>query len=51
VPPSYLEPMMRKYPRLLDVLTSIDKRICRLPFLRIMGDHMLLHFEREGKCC
>ena len=51
VPPSYLEPMIRKYPRLLGLLSWIDKRISRLPLLRIMGDHMLLHFEREGKCC
>jgi ubiquinone/menaquinone biosynthesis C-methylase UbiE len=51
VPPSYLEAMMRKYPRLLGVLSSIDKHISRLPFLRIMGDHMLLRFEREGRCC
>jgi ubiquinone/menaquinone biosynthesis C-methylase UbiE len=51
VPPSYLEPMVRKYPRLLGLLRWIDKRISRLPLLRIMGDHMLLHFEREGKCC
>jgi SAM-dependent methyltransferase len=51
VPPSYLEPMMRKHPRLLDLLHWVDKRISRLPLLRIMGDHMLLHFEREAKCC
>jgi ubiquinone/menaquinone biosynthesis C-methylase UbiE len=46
VPPSYLEPMIRKYPRLLSLLRWIDKRISRIPLLRIMGDHMLLHFER-----
>jgi hypothetical protein len=52
VPPSYLEPMVRKYPRLLGLLRWIDKRISRLPLLRIMGDHMLLHFERVGvRCC
>jgi SAM-dependent methyltransferase len=51
VPPSYLEPTMRKYPRLLGLLSAIDKHISRLPLLRIMGDHMLLHFEREGECC
>jgi ubiquinone/menaquinone biosynthesis C-methylase UbiE len=45
VPPSYLEPLMRKYPRLLGLLTSIDKHIAHLPLFRIMGDHMLLHFE------
>ena len=46
VPPSYLEPMIRKYPRLLRLLRWIDKRISHLPLLRLMGDHMLLHFER-----
>ncbi len=46
VPPSYLEPIVRKYPRLFVLLRSIDKRISRLPLLRITGDHMLLHFER-----
>jgi ubiquinone/menaquinone biosynthesis C-methylase UbiE len=52
VPPSYLEPTMRKFPRLLRLLRWIDQRISRLPLLRIMGDHMFLHFERvEGKCC
>jgi ubiquinone/menaquinone biosynthesis C-methylase UbiE len=51
VPPSYLEPTIRKYPRMLGLLRSLDKRISNLPLLRTMGDHMLLHFERvEGKC-
>jgi ubiquinone/menaquinone biosynthesis C-methylase UbiE len=50
VPPSYLEPLIRRYPRLLRLLRWIDQRISHLPLLRIMGDHMLLHFEREAKC-
>lgn len=51
VPPSYVEPAIRKYPRLLELLCSIDKRIARLPIVRTMGDHMLLHFERlKGQC-
>lgn len=51
VPPSYLEPAIRKYPRLLRLLRRIDKRISHLPLVRTMGDHMLLHFERvEGRC-
>jgi ubiquinone/menaquinone biosynthesis C-methylase UbiE len=49
VPPSYLEPWVRKYPRVLSVLCLIDKGIARLPWLRTVGDHMLIHFERvEG---
>ena len=51
VPPSYVEPVMRKYPRLLSLLSRIDKRIARLPWFRTIGDHMLIHFERvEGRC-
>jgi ubiquinone/menaquinone biosynthesis C-methylase UbiE len=51
VPPSYVEPIMRKYPRVLNLLSRIDKRIARLPWFRTIGDHMLLHFERvEGQC-
>jgi hypothetical protein len=46
VPPSYLEPIFGKYPRLVRVLRAIEKGICHLPLLRRMGDHMLLHFER-----
>jgi ubiquinone/menaquinone biosynthesis C-methylase UbiE len=46
VPPSYLEPWVRKYPRVLSVLCLIDKAIARLPWLRTVGDHMLIHFER-----
>jgi ubiquinone/menaquinone biosynthesis C-methylase UbiE len=49
VPPSYLEPWARKYPRMVRLLRRFDKRVSRLPWLRTIGDHMLLHFERvEG---
>lgn len=52
VPPSYLEPLVSSYPRLLGWLRWIDKTISRLPFFRTLGDHMLIHFERvEGQCC
>jgi SAM-dependent methyltransferase len=52
VPPSYLEPLMRQYPRLLGVLRRIDKVIARLPWFRTIGDHMLIQFERsEASCC
>ena len=46
VPPSYLEPVVCKYPRVLNLLRQIDKRISGLPWLRMIGDHMLLRFER-----
>jgi hypothetical protein len=49
VPPLFLEPIMCKHLRLLCLLRLIDRRICHLPFLRAIGDHMLLYFERvEG---
>ena len=52
VPPSYLEPIVRKHPRLLSRLRLIDKVISRWPWFRTIGDHMLIHFERvEGPCC
>jgi ubiquinone/menaquinone biosynthesis C-methylase UbiE len=46
VPPSYVESSIRRFPKLLVVLQSIDKVISRLPWFRVIGDHMLLHFER-----
>jgi hypothetical protein len=46
VPPSYLEPIFRKYPRLVRFLRAIESGICHVPLLRRMGDHTLLHFER-----
>jgi hypothetical protein len=49
IPPSFLEPISRKYPRILGLLHRIDKRVSHLPLFRSIGDHMLLHFERvEG---
>ena len=52
VPPSYLEPLVRKHPRLLTLAKRIDSHISRLPWIRTLGDHMLIHFERaEGRCC
>jgi SAM-dependent methyltransferase len=49
VPPSYLEPIFRKYPRVLGLLRLIDSGISHLPLFRTIGDHMLLYFERvEG---
>jgi hypothetical protein len=46
VPPSYLEPILRKYPRMLGLLRRIDRGISHLPLLRTIGDHMLLYLER-----
>jgi hypothetical protein len=46
VPPSYLEPVFRNYPRVLGLLRLIDKGVAHLPLFRTIGDHMLLCFER-----
>lgn len=46
VPPSYVESWIRSHPKLLTALQVIDKTISRYPGFRVLGDHMLLHFER-----
>jgi hypothetical protein len=46
IPPLYLEPVLHKYPRVLSFLRVIDRCGSRLPFVRTIGDHMLLYFER-----
>ena len=49
VPPTFLEPIFRKYSRVLGLLRRIDKGVSQLPLFRTIGDHMLLRFERvEG---
>jgi ubiquinone/menaquinone biosynthesis C-methylase UbiE len=48
VPPSYLEPWARKDPQFIGALSRIDRALCNLPVLRVIGDHMLLHFEKTG---
>jgi len=46
VPPSYVETWIQSYPKLLSVFRIIDKAISNIPGFRVLGDHMLLHFER-----
>jgi hypothetical protein len=46
VPPSYLEPWIRRNPRIIGLLESIDATICTWPGARVLGDHMLVHLER-----
>jgi ubiquinone/menaquinone biosynthesis C-methylase UbiE len=48
VPPSYLEPWAQKHPKILGVLSRIDRALCGLPIFRVIGDHMLLHFEKQS---
>jgi ubiquinone/menaquinone biosynthesis C-methylase UbiE len=46
VPPSYVEAWIRNHPKLLNMLRTIDKAISSYPGFRVLGDHVLLHFER-----
>lgn len=50
VPPSYLEPWIARHPKLLRCMESIDNHIRAIPGLRLVGDHLLLHFEKVGTC-
>jgi SAM-dependent methyltransferase len=49
VPPSYLESWMQRSPRVLAMLAAVDRVVCRLPTLRTLGDHVLLHFVRNAE--
>jgi hypothetical protein len=52
VPPSYLEPIVRRHPRLLNLLRAVDQVISPLPWFRTIGDHILIRFDRvEESCC
>jgi ubiquinone/menaquinone biosynthesis C-methylase UbiE len=46
VPPSYVEAWIRNHPKLLSKLRTIDKAVSNCPGFRVLGDHVLLHFER-----
>jgi len=46
VPPSYLEHLARRWPRVLTALVQADQYICRLPLARSAADHVLFEFER-----
>jgi SAM-dependent methyltransferase len=46
VPPSYLEPHIRRHPRILGGLESLDRFCASWPALRDFGDHVLLEFVR-----
>ncbi len=48
VPPSYLEHWARRHTSVLRICERLDRLIAPLPVLRSIGDHVLLHFERDG---
>jgi len=47
VPPSYVEPWANRHPGLLKMFQQIDSNIRKVPGLRLIGDHVLLHLERS----
>lgn len=46
VPPSYLEARARRFPRAFQFAMRADSLLSRCPGVRLMGDHLLLEFER-----
>jgi len=46
VPPSYVEPWVHKFPRLLLWGLRADSLMARCPGIRLLADHILLEFER-----
>ncbi len=46
IPPSYAEPWVARHPRTFELLSSMDNTLRHLPLLRVLGDHVLLTFER-----
>jgi len=46
VPPSYVEPFVRRHDGLISLFANLDRALAGLPFLRCLGDHVLLDFER-----
>jgi len=50
VPPSYLERWIVNHPRLLRGMSAIDEVIRTWPGTRLVGDHVLLHFEKVCPC-
>ena len=47
VPPSYVESWVTLHPQLLKVFQKVDSSIRKVPGFRLIGDHVLLHFERS----
>ena len=46
VPPSYVETWIRSHPKMLNMLRAIDNVVSTCRGIRVLGDHVLLHFER-----
>ncbi len=50
VPPSYVEPLARRFPTILRKLAALDQRCGGLPLVRSLGDHALVVLERVARC-
>jgi SAM-dependent methyltransferase len=48
VPPSYLEPLVLRSPRLFSFQKRFDSLLETCPGTRLLADHILLRFERTG---
>ncbi len=48
VPPSYVEPWVRRFPGVLQLGVRVDSMLGLCPGIRGLGDHILLRFEREA---
>lgn len=48
VPPSYLEPLVARFPRAFDLQKRLDSWLGVCPGVRSLADHILLSFERTG---
>jgi SAM-dependent methyltransferase len=48
VPPSYMEQWARRYPGVTNAIERIDAVLGRVPFVKIMGDCVLMQFERRA---
>jgi ubiquinone/menaquinone biosynthesis C-methylase UbiE len=46
VPPSYVDPFIRRHESFISLFATLDRALAGLPFLRCVGDHVLLDFER-----
>ena len=47
IPPSYLNPMVQRFPRSFRFLRSVDAHISRLPLFNHLGDHYCLELQRR----
>lgn len=47
LPPPYLAHLMRRFPRLFNILGRADDMLAPLPLFRNLGDHFLMELERR----